>query len=349
MNRADPMSTDHPLRRLTVLGWLIGLVVGVLAAWVAVSAAGGLAEARDALSQVDLRWLIPAVAFEAGSYFVLGSKIRHLVGPDVLSSRQALGVGLILSGFGPLAPAAPAGGIALSASYLNHRGVPGRRIALILALAEWTSVLVFLLISAVNVIVVVSIERGAFADFWPLVVISVVILIFLAFLAWLATRSSALERVGAWLGLLRRSKHRRPVEERRAAAARWQREAREFLGHPRRGITIGVLTAIAFLGDVACLWCALRGAGADVGFHIALLGISVASVSVLVPFVPGGLGIVEAAIPAVVHRFAIPYDLGLAAVVAYRAISLFLPAGVGSIVVLVMRRSVRTNATEGAG
>ena len=65
------MSTDRPLRRLTLVGWLLGMVVGVIAAWVAVNAAGGLAEARDAVGHVDVRWLIPAVAGETAS---LGSK-----------------------------------------------------------------------------------------------------------------------------------------------------------------------------------------------------------------------------------------------------------------------------------
>jgi uncharacterized membrane protein YbhN (UPF0104 family) len=104
------------------------------------------------------------------------------------------------------------------------------------------------------------------------------------------------------------------------------------------------LTATAMLADVACLWCVLRAGGAGVGYDVALLAVSVSAVAVLMPLVPGGLGIVEAAIPAVTQRFGVPYDDGLAAALVYRTFASFVPAGAGLLAIVTLRSHLRAPA-----
>jgi uncharacterized membrane protein YbhN (UPF0104 family) len=77
-----------------------------------------------------------------------------------------------------------------------------------------------------------------------------------------------------------------------------------------------------------------------------LLAITVAAVSALVPLVPGGIGIVEAAIPAVTHHFGVPYDQGLAAALAYRALGTFIPASIGALAILGLRLHSATVSDE---
>jgi uncharacterized membrane protein YbhN (UPF0104 family) len=45
-----------------------------------------------------------------------------------------------------------------------------------------------------------------------------------------------------------------------------------------------------------------------------------------VPLLPGGLGAVEIAVPAVLHHFGVPLATALAGTLLWRGISLFLPA-----------------------
>jgi len=56
-----------------------------------------------------------------------------------------------------------------------------------------------------------------------------------------------------------------------------------------------------------------------------------------VPLLPGGLGIVEAAIPAILHHFGAPLADALAATLVYRAAGTLLPAIAGAIAIPVLR------------
>jgi uncharacterized protein (TIRG00374 family) len=341
MLEADP--TDRP-RRSQLVRWSIGIAIGLVAAWVAVSAAGGLADAASALRQLNAWWLLPAFLIEAASYVVLGAKLRRLVGASVVTGVEAIEMGLVLSGFGLLTPASPAEGIALTAAHLRNQNVTKRRITIIFGFSEWFSARVFLFVSAINLLAVLVIERSANLRFWPYASLAVVVIGLLAASGRLVARPTTLECVSLIVGALRRPSRRRPVAERRATGAAWYRESMEFVGTPRQRAAIAGLTAGAMLGDVSCLWFALLAAGAHVGFDVALLAISVSAVSVLVPFIPGGIGIAEAAIPAVTHHFGVPYDLGLAAALAYRGLGTFLPAGLGAIAIWDLRRHVSTTS-----
>jgi uncharacterized protein (TIRG00374 family) len=93
------------------------------------------------------------------------------------------------------------------------------------------------------------------------------------------------------------------------------------------------------------LWFALLATGSRVGFEVALLAITVAAAATFVPLVPGGLGIVEAAIPAVFHHFGVPYEQGLAAALVYRAFGTFVPAAVGALAIVGLRAYIPASST----
>jgi uncharacterized membrane protein YbhN (UPF0104 family) len=57
-----------------------------------------------------------------------------------------------------------------------------------------------------------------------------------------------------------------------------------------------------------------------------------------IPLLPGGLGLVEAAIPATLHRFDAPLDDALAATLVYRAVGTLLPAVAGALAIALLRR-----------
>ena len=324
-------------RRVFMVRWMVGLAIGAVSVWVAVSAAGGLADAMGAVEQLDLAWLVPAFVVEAASYLVLGAKIRRLVGRDVVSSVEATELGLILSGFGLLTPARPAEGLAIAAAHLRRRGLSRRRVTLIFGFSEWFSTRVFLGIAAVNLLVVAVVEKDPLLDLWPFVLVALIVLALLAVSARLAARPGTAERVSQFAGAFRRPSRRLGVQARRDAGAEWYREARTFVGPPRRRAQLAILTAVAVLADVGCLWFALFAAGAHVGFDVATLAISVAAFSALIPLVPGGIGIVEAAIPALTQHFGVPFEQGLAAALAYRALGTFIPAGAGTLAILHLR------------
>lgn len=332
--------------RATIVRWVLGLVIGAVAVWVAFSAAGGLGDSWTAIRALDVAWLVPAFVIEALSYVVLGERYRRLVGPTVVRPVEAIEIGLVVSGFGLLTPARPAEGLALAGAHLHRRGLSRRRVTMVFGLAEWFSTRVFLFLCASNLLVVAVVERDPLADFWPFLVAGLVVLALLAVTARMATRPATAEWVSRVAGSLRRPGHRASVADRRARGAAWYGEARTILGTRRHRAALALLTAVAVLADVACLWFAVLATGAHVGFDVALLAITVAAGAAFIPLVSGGLGIVEAAIPAVFHHFGVPYDDGLAAAIVYRAFGTFVPAGVGAFAIVGLRRYVPSRSTR---
>jgi len=317
--------------------WAAALAIGGLSLWVAIAAAGGFSSTWAALRALDPAWLVLAFVVEAASYVVLGAKLRQVIGRDVIGTTEAVELGLVVSGFGLLTPVSPAEGFAIAAAHLRHRGLSNRRIALVFGLTSLVSVAVFLVVSSINLLVVAAIERDSFRELWPFVTAALVVLGLFGLMARMAATDAVFERFSVIAGSFRRAGHRRTRAERRAVGAVWYREASAMAGTRHQRLSLAVLTAGALLGDVACLWFVLRAAHANVGFDLALLAVTVAAVSIFIPLVPGGLGVVEAVIPAVVHHFGVDYSAGIAAALAYRALGTFIPAGVGALAIFGLR------------
>ena len=92
------------------------------------------------------------------------------------------------------------------------------------------------------------------------------------------------------------------------------------------------LTAGSWLADAACLWLALASAGVRLDADVVVLAYVAGIVIASLPLLPGGIGAVEAAIPAVLHHFGAPLDAALAGTLVYRGISFLLPVGAGALI-----------------
>ena len=314
----------------------LGLSLGAAAIWIVVSASGGLADALDALRAVDWWWLIPAAIFEGIAYFLSGLRLRRLAGPAVVSPAAATGIELVVNGLGLLTPASPAEGLAFGVSELSRRGLDHRHIGLTLGFSQWFSLRVFLLVNALNLCWIVATRDFPVDSTWALIA-APLILGLLAVSAFLASRPSTMERLAVIIGAAQFWKPRLDSDERRARGARFHADAMEAVGPPRRRVVLMALSVGSMLADIACLYFALIAAHAHVGFDIALLAAGAAAASALIPLLPGGLGVVEAIIPAVVHWYGPPVSAAFAGALVYRALGTFLPAAAGAIALVVLR------------
>ncbi len=319
-----------------VLRFVLGIVLGAAATWVVVAASGGLSDALDALRSVDWWWLVPAALFEALAYFLSGLRLRRLAGESAVSPAAATGIELVVNGLGLLTPASPAEGLAFGASELSRRGLDRRRIGLALGFSQWFSLRVFLLVNALNLCWIVATRDFPVDSTWPLIV-APVILVLLAVTAFLASRPATMERLALIVGAAQFWKARPDRSERRAGGARFHADAIEVAGPPGRRVVLMGLSVGSMLADIACLYFALIAAHAHVGFDIALLAAGAAAASALIPLLPGGLGVVEAIIPAVVHWYGPPVSAALAGALVYRALGTFLPAIAGAVAVVALR------------
>jgi len=257
----------------------------------------------------------------------------------------AIELNVVVNGLGLLTPAAPAEGIAFEYAELGRRGLTRRRISMTIAFEQWFSTRVFYLVQALNLLVIVSWRDLPTNTAW-VTAASLLVLALLVATAVLANRPSTGERVMVVLGALRFWQPRAPVEDRRAVGAQLHQQAMAVVGPLRRRVVIMALSVASLVFDAGCMWTAMFATGLDFGFEIALLVVGAGMVASIVPFLPGGIGVAEAVIPAVLAWYGTPVSTGLAVALIYRALGTFLPpaAGVPALVALRAQRHRRPPA-----
>ena len=333
----------HPVVRL-----LVGLAVGGAAVWFVVSRAGGVGDAVEAIGRMKGGFIAVAVAMAVMRLWLYSLQWWWL---GRRSGRLGFGTacafGLVVFGFGAVTPASPAEGLAIASRELVRRGRSKRQAHLSIGFSEWFAQRTFYGVAAVDLIIVVSIGHLTFGEFWPLVIVATVVLVALAGTAMLARRTASAEGLALILGAIRLRRPQPPVEVQRQAAAGWHGEAMEFIGPPANRVRLATVSAGAVLADAATLWATCHAAGFHIRPDIALLATTAGTMVSWVPLLPGGLGLVEAVVPAILHRFGAPLDGALGATLVYRAAGTVLPAVAGgaAIAALWSHRTTPVEAT----
>jgi uncharacterized membrane protein YbhN (UPF0104 family) len=298
-------------------GMVVALLLGV----------PGLRSAADHISDANMLWILAGVALELVScagYVVLFELVFGMLDRRLITrlslSELAVNSAVSLSG---------AAGIALGAWVLRSRGMSSEETAR-------RSVLLFVLGSAVNVIAVLVIG----------------VLMWLGLLPGshkasltLVPAAAALAAIVGTLGLA--------VWARRAASSRWLDHGRVAVA--LRALSEGVLDAVRivrrrdwrllggvtyWLADNLVLYACLAAFGHSLSFWVVAMAYLVGMLANSLP-IPGGFFAVEGGLVGMLLLFgARPASQVLAAVVIYRAISLWVPAMIGSVAFLSLRREL---------
>jgi len=345
-------SADITRRRLPrPLKLLFGLAAGGAAVWLVISTAGGIGDAISAVGRMRFGFAALALVFAAGRISLFGLQLLWLgrrTGP--LNLRTALSLALVVYGFGAITPAAPAEGLAVATAELRRRGRSQREARMVVGFSEWFSQRTFYGIAALDLIMVVALGHLALSDSWPFMIVAVVVLVALVGTAAAAHRPAAAVRAARVLGAIR-IRRPKPPDVRQQAAQEWHSAAMTVVGPPRNRVRLALVSAAAVLADAATLWATCHAAGFHIHPELVLLARTVGTVVSWVPLLPGGLGLVEAAIPTVLHRFGAPLDDALAATLVYRAAGTLLPALTGALVIATTRatrlRTLRLTTHDG--
>jgi len=323
------------IRRRGRMSIAAGVLVGGLATYVVFNSAGGIADTVDAIKQMDLLWLFLAIAAELLSYLLLGTQLRRLTG-GAISVPRSTGISLIWFGLGNILPGAPAPGLALAAAELPHAGIEASQARMVLGLSAWFNGRTFLLIAALGCGATVVFAHNVSGDPLMLALLAIGLILLLAVTAWLTSREASARGVARLL--VRFVPHR--LQRQRVTpelATAWHARLKATVGPPRARARLVALGIAAWLADIACLGLVLRGAGVHVPVDAVLIAYVAGMAVSLLPLLPGGLGVVEATVPAVLHRFGAPIDVALAGTLIYRGIAFFLPAVVGGLALAAMR------------
>ncbi len=330
---AMPAELDqHRLRsRLIALGCI---VLGVV---LVVTLLPGLSGLRKQLEQAKPGWLVAGAVLKylSGLSYVA---VFRAVFCRRMSWRMSYQIGMAELAANALLPTGGAGGLALGAWALSRSGVPGPHIAR-------RTVAFFLLTSLPNVVALILVGVALTLHLLPGHTSLA--------LALVPAAVAAAAIVGVlWLGRLA-DRVRRRAEHEHGATARRVRflgaladGVAESLVLLREGNATLLLGLAGYLGfDVMVLWATFHAFGAVVPLAIIWIAYLIGELGGLIP-VPGGIGGVDLGLVGTLALYGVPLAAATAAVLAYRAIALWVPAVFGGVAFVGLRRTLRGEASE---
>jgi uncharacterized protein (TIRG00374 family) len=319
------------------LRYLAAMVVAGLLVYAVVVASGGIEDALHQLRHATQIWLVPALVVECASYALAGWLLLLLRGHnESLRWLTTVRVALVMWGLGSLLPASPAEGVAMSVSELRRRGVGRQHALTMLFVAGWFEFWALVFTAAAAAMLVDLVGHPDPDDAMRLVIIATVLTV-IAVTVISVTRRPITGKIAA--EAIWRLPHRRKMTREELHSAGVDEHARivRLLGGPARRAGIATASTGWWITDAGCLWIALQAVHANVGFSLVILAYVAGTAASWVPLLPGGLGAVEIAVPAVLHHFGVPLAVGLAGTLLWRGLSLFLPALVGSLAYASLR------------
>jgi uncharacterized protein (TIRG00374 family) len=339
---ADELEVPEELsrRRLrTRLAFLAGLILAVVAA---VTLLPGLEGLRRSLSHAAPGWLLLGVGLKllSGLGYVA---VFRMVFCRRMSWRVSYELGMSELGANALFPTGGAGGLALGAWALKRggmqAGVIARRTAAFFLLTSVPNVLGVMLVG-------LGLALGAFSGETNLLLTLVPALIAASSIvvALLVGRTA----VGLHARLRRREaagRSRRVTAMLKAlvAVADGVNEAVALLREGNALLIGGLIAYLAF--DVMILWASFRAFGPEPALAIVWIAYLIGELGGLIP-VPGGIGGIDAGLVGTLVLYHVPITSAVSAVLAYRAIALLVPALVGSVAFVMLRRVLRDEAQQ---
>jgi uncharacterized protein (TIRG00374 family) len=338
----DDLEVPEELSRRKVRKQLFFLAGVVLAVVAVVTLLPGLDGLRTRLSQANPAWL----ALGAGLKVLSGLgyvAIFRMVFCRRMRWRISYQIGMSEMGANALLPTGGAGGLALGAWVLKRGGMPtaeiARRTAAFFMLTSVANVLGVALIGVGLAVRVLPGETNLALTLLPAALAAAAIVGSL-----LAGRSSA--------GLHRRlARNEAGGSSRRStlalktlvAIADGVNEAVALLREGNAWLIGGILAYLIF--DVMILWATFRAFGAAPSPAILGMAYLIGELGGLIP-VPGGIGGVDAGLVGTFVLYHVPITAAASAVLAYRAIALWVPAILGSAAFVALRRTLRRESAE---
>ncbi|MGA9875795.1 MAG: lysylphosphatidylglycerol synthase transmembrane domain-containing protein [Solirubrobacteraceae bacterium] len=319
--------------------FVLGLILVVIAV---VTLLPGLGELRSRLSHARPAWLLLGVGLKvlSGVGYVA---VFRMVFCRRMSWRVSYQVGMSELGANALFPTGGAGGLALGAWALRRGGMPAREIAR-------RTVAFFLLTSVPNVVCLVLVGLGLATGVFPgetnlaLTLIPAVVAVLAIVGALLAGRiATRLQRRMARPGAEEASRRTRALHGGLTAVADGVEEAVALLREGNALLLAGLLAYLVF--DVMILWATFHAFGATPPIAVVWIAYLIGELGGLIP-VPGGIGGVDAGLVGTLVLYNVSLAPATAAVLAYRAIALWIPAMLGAIAFVALRRTLREEAEQ---
>lgn len=339
---AGDLETPRELSRRKLRTRLLLLAGLVLAVAAIVTLLPGLEGLRTRLSHAKPAWLLLGVGLKVLSGLGYVAVFRTVFCRR-MTWRVSYQIGMSELGANALFPTGGAGGLALGAWALKRGGMPATEIAR-------RTVAFFLLTSVANIVGVIVVGVGLGVRVLPgetslaLTFVPAVIAAMAIVGALLAGRAAArlhlrLERSEEGES----SRLSRVVLKTLVAVADGVNEAVALLREGNAWLIGGIVAYLVF--DVMILWATFRAFGSAPPLAIVWIAYLIGELGGLIP-VPGGIGGVDAGLVGTFVLYNVPITAAASAVLAYRAIALWVPAILGSVAFVSLRRTLRHESAE---
>lgn len=333
-------AVPRELGRRTLQTRLLVLLGLALAAVAVVTLVPGLAGLRTRLAEAKPSWLVLGVGLKmlSGVGFVA---IFRVVFARALPWRRSFQIGVSELGANALLPTGGAGGLALGAWALRRGGMPPTDVAR-------RTVAFFLLTSVANVLALALIGVGLATRVLPGETNPALTLV-PAGVAILAVVGALL--AGRLAGHLQRRLERRGASPSGKAALPLKLSSamadgvKDALALLREGNALLIAGMVAYLFfDLLLLWATFRAFGAAPPLAIIWMAYLIGELGGLLP-VPGGIGGVDVGLIGTLALYNVPITHATSAVLAYRAIALWVPALLAAPAFVSLRRALGSGSS----
>jgi uncharacterized membrane protein YbhN (UPF0104 family) len=333
----DELSPRHLRRGLLQLAVVALVVVGI------VLLGPGLGELRDRLGDASPGWLVAAGVLEllsTLSYVV----IFRSVFCAKMSWRLSYQIGMAEQGANSILPAGGAGGLALGAWALKRGGMSaghiGRRSVaffLLTSLANVGTLVVFALLFASGVIDGDTNQALTYSFGAAGLAAAVAVLLLPVVGHRLAPRSLLPDNA---------ARVRVAFRHVRNAVGDGVRDSLVLLRRRSPGVLVGSFGYMGF--DIATLVACFHAFGHTPALPIIVVAYIIGQLGGLVPL-PGGIGGTEGGLIGLFALYHVPLASAAIAVLAYRALALWIPAVLGSVAFVQLRATLRRDERPAAG
>ncbi len=322
----EELSPRHMRMRLVQLGGIIAVVAGVI---LLMPGHDGL---RDQLAAASPAWFALAAVLEVASALSYVVIFRAVFCPR-MPWRMSYQIGMAEQAANSLLPAGGAGGLALGVWALRRSGMSADHIArrtvaffLLTSLANFATLIVFAAGFAVGLLgqdpaPAATLGFGAAAAAG------------IALVAAVPALSSRFDHH------LKRGGGRIRTMLRRSAGALGGgvRDSVSLLRKGDVGVIAGSLGYMAF--DIAVLGVSFRAFGHPPSLGILVIAYIIGQLGGLLP-IPGGIGGTEGGLLGTFALYHLPLTTSATAILAYRAMALWIPAALGSVAFVRLRRAI---------
>jgi uncharacterized protein (TIRG00374 family) len=310
----------------------------------------GVGDAIETLGDASPIWVVIAIAFGVASFATYIALFRAVVGGEVFPITWREAYEINMAGFAAtlLFSAGGAGGVVLTYWALRQGGMARRDVGTRMVAFIVLHYLFYpLAIVVFGILLRTGVLSGSTVVSLTIVPAAIAGLVMIVGLAIALVPADIERRIRGYSDRRPSARYLARLATVPATLAEGVRVALRLVAHPTRA-GLAILGAVGFwAANIGILWASFKALGIAVPFGVVVMGFFIGMAANLIPFVPAGVGAVDAGMIGTFVLFGFPEAEVFAAILIYRLVAFWLPIPPGVLAFFQLRRTVRRWKAEG--